>query len=305
MKQILDLIGKTPLVRIRGNVFAKLEAVNPSGSIKDRMALYMLEKAEENSEIGPGYEIVEATSGNTGISFAMIAAAKGYKFTAIMAETMSVERRQIMRAYGASFILTATMEDAVKKLEEFATKENVWLPKQFSNQINVGCHRETTGKEILQQLGEVGAFVAGVGTGGTLMGVAEALREKIPNVRIVAVEPSECAVLSGGKAGVHKIQGIGSGFIPKIVDKSKIDKVIKVKSDDAVEMARKLATQHGLFVGISSGANVLASLEIARRMPNENIVTILPDSANRYLSTFLDEEFPGLSWKECQGGRGA
>lgn len=287
MKHILDLIGKTPLIRIRENIFAKLEAGNPSGSIKDRMALYMLKRAEENGEIKRGYEIIEATSGNTGISFAMIAAAKGYKFTAIMAEAMSVERRQIMHAYGANFILTPTMEDAVKKVEEFVTRENVWLPRQFDNQTNVDCHRDTTGKEILQQLGEVGAFVAGVGTGGTLMGVAEALRAKFPDVKIIAVEPVECAVLSGGEVGAHKIQGIGSGFIPKIVEKSRIDDVVKVKSDDAVKMARKLAKQYGLFVGISSGANVLASREIARRMPNENIVTILPDSANRYLSMGL------------------
>ncbi len=287
MSHLLDLIGNTPLVEIRKNIFAKLEAVNPSGSIKDRMALYMLNKAEENNEIKPAYEIMEATSGNTGISFAMIAAAKGYKFTAIMPQTMSVERRQIMRAYGANFILTPTMEDAVKKLEEFVTREQVWLPKQFDNPTNVDCHRETTGKEILKQLRKVGAFVAGIGTGGTLMGVAEALIERDPDVRIVAVEPAECAVLSGGEVGVHKIQGIGSGFIPKIVDKSRIDEVIKVKSDEAVEMARKLARQFGYFVGISSGANILASLEIARDMPHENIVTILPDSANRYLSMGL------------------
>lgn len=287
MSHVLDLVGNTPLVKIGENIFAKLEAVNPSGSIKDRMALYMLKKAEENNEIKQGYEIVEATSGNTGISFAMIAAAKGYRFTAIMPQAMSVERRQIMSAYGASFILTPTMEDAVKRLEEFATGENVWLPKQFDNWTNVDCHRETTGKEILQQLGEVGAFVAGIGTGGTLMGVAEALIKRNPGVRIVAVEPAECAILSGGDVGTHKIQGIGSGFVPKIVDKSRIDEVIKVRSADAVEMARKLAKQQGFFVGISSGANVLASLEIAKKMPDKNIVTILPDSANRYLSMGL------------------
>lgn len=285
--QILNLIGNTPLIKIRENIFAKLESVNPSGSIKDRMALHMLEIAEKNNEIKPGYEIIEATSGNTGISIAMIAALKGYKFTAIMAETMSAERRQIMRAYDASFILTPTMEDAVKKLEEFTTKENVWLPRQFENKTNVDCHRETTGKEILQQLDKIGAFVAGVGTGGTLMGVAEALRKKFPNIKIVAVEPAESAILSGGKAGLHKIQGIGPGFIPKIVDISKIDEVVKIKSDDAIEMTRKLARENGLFVGISSGANILASLEIAKKMPNENTVTVLPDSADRYLSMEL------------------
>jgi cysteine synthase len=287
MSQVLDLIGNTPLVRIRERVFAKLEAMNPSGSIKDRMALYMLKKAEENNEIKPGYEIVEATSGNTGISFAMIAAAKGYKFTAIMAETMSLERRKLMRAYGANLILTPTTEDAVNDLKKFETVENVWLPKQFDSLANVECHRETTGKEILHQLGRIGAFVAGIGTGGTLMGVAKALVEGNHDVRIVAVEPAECAVLSGGDAGSHKIQGIGSGFIPRIVDKNRIDEVVQIKSDDAVEMARRLAKQQGLFVGISSGANVLAAMKIAEEMPNKNIVTILPDSANRYLSIRL------------------
>lgn len=287
IKQILDLVGNTPLTRVRENVFAKLEVANPSGSIKDRMALYVLEVAEKNNGIRPGYEIIEATSGNTGISFAMIAALKGYKFTAIMPETMSAERRHIMKAYGASFILTPTMEGAVKKLEEFINKKSVWLPRQFDNQTNVDCHRETTGKEILQQLDKVGAFVAGVGTGGTLMGVTEALRKEFPNVKIVAVEPAESPVLSGGKAGTHKIQGIGPGFIPRIVDISKIDEVVKVKSDDAIIMTRKLVRENGLFVGISSGANVLASLKIAKKMPDENIVTILPDSANRYQSMGL------------------
>lgn len=286
-KQILGLIGNTPLIRIRENVFAKLEAVNPSGSIKDRMALYMFEMAEKSNEIERGYEIVEATSGNTGISFAMIASVKGYKFTAIMPDTMSSERRQIMQAFGANLIFAPTMEDAVRKLEEFAVKENVWLPRQFDNQANVDCHRETTGNEILQQLDEIGAFVAGVGTGGTLMGVAQALRDKHPNIMIVAVEPAESAVLSGGRAGAHKIQGIGSGFVPSIVDLSEINKVIKVKSDDAMQMTRHLARENGLFVGISSGANVLASLRIAKKMGNKNVVTVLPDSGNRYLSMGL------------------
>jgi len=287
IKRISDLIGKTPLIKIRESVFGKLEAANPSGSIKDRLALYTLEVAEKNNEIRPGYKIVEATSGNTGISFAMTAALKGYKFTAIMPKTMSVERRQIMRAYSANLMLTPTMECAVKKVEEFLDKPNVWLPRQFDNPANVDCHRETTGKEILQQVDKIGAFVAGVGTGGTLMGIAEALRKKFPDVKIVAVEPAESAVLSDGKAGVHKIQGIGPGFIPKIVDMNKVDQVVKVKSDDAVEMTRKLATEKGLFVGISSGANVLASLEIAKKIPKKNIVTVLPDRADRYLSMGL------------------
>jgi len=217
----------------------------------------------------------------------MIAALKDYRFTAIMCETMSVERKHIMQMYGANIILTSTMEDAVTKLEEYTNKDNVWLPRQFDNQTNVDCHRETTGKEILQQLDEIGAFVAGVGTGGTLMGVAEALRKQFPNIKVVAVEPTESAVLSGGKAGPHKIQGIGPGFIPKIVDMSRIDEIVRVKSDDAIEMTRRLARENGLFVGFSSGANVLASLQIAEKMPNENIVTVLPDRADRYLSVGL------------------
>ena len=286
-QQIMNLIGNTPLVEISENVFAKLEAANPSGSIKDRMALYMLEAAEEKGEIKPGYEIVEATSGNTGISFAMISTLRGYRFTAIMAETMSLERRQIMRAYGAHFILTPTMEDAIRELEGFAEKRGVWLPGQFDNRRNVDCHRETTGKEILRQIDDVGAFVAGVGTGGTLMGVAEALRMEHPDVKIVAVEPAESPVLSGGKPGPHKIQGIGSGFIPRIVDLSQVDEVVTVSSEDAVDTARWLAKKRGLFVGISSGANVLASLKTAKQANGKNVVTVLPDSANRYLSMRL------------------
>ena len=288
LRPILNRIGETPLVKVKERVFAKLESVNPSGSIKDRMALYMLEVAERNNEIKPGYEIIEATSGNTGISFAMIAALKGYRFTAVMPETMTLERRQIMQAYGARFILTPTMKDAVERVERCTTQENIWLPKQFDNQANVDCHRETTGREVLQQLSEIGAFVAGVGTGGTLIGVSQALKEKAPDVQIVAVEPAESPVLSSGEAGVHKIQGIGSGFVPKIVDLNEVDEIVKVKSDDAIRMTRSLARERGLFVGISSGANVLASLEIAKRIPpDKNVVTVLPDSANRYLSMML------------------
>lgn len=283
----LDLIGNTPLVNIKENIFAKLEAVNPSGSIKDRMALCMLEVAEKNNEIKPGYQIIEATSGNTGISFAMVAALKGYKFTAIMPKIMSAERRQIMQAYGANLVLTPTMEAAVEKLEEYIDKDKVWLPRQFANHTNIDCHRETTGKEILQQLEKIDTFVAGVGTGGTLMGITEALRNKFLDVKIVAVEPAESPVLSGGKPGPHKIQGIGSGFIPKLVDMNKINDITTVKSDDAIKMTKTLIRENGLFVGISSGANFLASLDIAKKRPKENIVTVLPDSANRYLSMKL------------------
>lgn len=288
-KTVLDLIGNTPLVKIEENVFAKLESINPSGSIKDRMALYMLNEAEKNGQLKKGYRIIEATSGNTGISFAMITALKGYKFTAIMAKTMSIERRQMMRAFGADFILTQTTQDAVRKAEKFAKKPKVWVPGQFRNKTNVDCHRETTGKEILEQIDNIGAFVAGIGTGGTLMGVAQALRKKFPNVKIIAVEPAESAVLSGGKPCEHEIQGIGAGFVPRIVNTDKIDGVIAIKSNDAIKMARKLAKEKGLFVGISSGANVLAALEIAKKIKEKNVVTILPDSADRYLSMGIFE----------------
>ncbi|MFW6111070.1 MAG: cysteine synthase A [Thermoproteota archaeon] len=286
-EQILNLIGNTPLIHYRDNIFAKLESRNPSGSIKDRMTAYMLKAAEEKGEIKPGDRIVEATSGNTGVSFSMLSAVKGYNFTAVMAETMSEERRQMMRAYGADFILVPTMEDTIKKLKEYEGVEGVWLPRQFDNQANVDSHRETTGKEILQQLTNIGAFVAGVGTGGTLMGVAEALKSKYPEVKIVAVEPAESPVLSGGKPGPHNVQGIGSGFIPEIVDLNKIDQIVTIKSKEAMDTARKLTQNHGLFVGISSGATILASTKIAEKMPDKNVVTVLADSADRYLSTEL------------------
>jgi cysteine synthase A len=287
--ELLDLIGHTPLVKIRKRVFAKLESVNPSGSIKDRMALYMLEAAEKAGVLTPGCEIVEATSGNTGIAFAMIATLRGYRFTAILAETMSAERRQMMQVYGAHLVLTPTMEDAVRRVDEYADADRVWLPRQFDNQLNIDCHRDTTGREILQQLDDIGAVVAGVGTGGTLMGVAEALRSRVPDLQVVAVEPAESPVLSGGQPGHHQIQGIGSGFIPKLVDPSRIDEIVRIRSADAIQMARRLAQEQGLLVGISSGANVLAARRIAERMPNSNVVTVLPDSGNRYLSLGLGQ----------------
>lgn len=289
VSDILTTIGNTPLIKIEENVFAKLESLNPSGSIKDRMALYMLNEAEKKGYLRRGYRIIEATSGNTGISFAMIAALKGYRFTAIMAKTMSRERRQMMRAFGADFILTQTMQDAVREAEKFVKKPKVWVPGQFRNETNVDCHRETTGREILEQIDNIGAFVAGIGTGGTLMGVAQTLRKKFQDVKIIAVEPAESAVLSGGKPGEHRIQGIGPGFIPRIVDTDQLDGIVTIKSNDAIDMARKLAKEKGLFVGISSGANVLAALEVAKKIKGKNILTVLPDSANRYLSMGLFE----------------
>ncbi|MBL7124918.1 MAG: cysteine synthase A [Dehalococcoidales bacterium] len=298
-KNILDLVGNTPVVELakinntKSTILAKLEALNPSGSIKDVMALYMIDIAEKNGMLKPGNKIIEATSGNTGISFAMLAPLKGCEFVVVMPEHMSKERRQMMRAFGAEIVLTPEKEDfagALERLEQLA-KENqdAWLPRQFDNPDNIAAHREITGKRILEEIGgRIDVFVAGVGTGGTLMGVAEALKGVYRDVRIVAVEPAESAVMSGGKSGSHIIQGIGPGFIPSLVNMSLVDEVIKVKSNDALDMTRRLIKEEGLMVGISSGANVLAALEVAQGSgKSKTIVTILPDRGERYLSTNL------------------
>ncbi len=274
-KNVLNAIGNTPLIRI-GKVFAKLETVNPSGSIKDRMAKYMVERAKEGGQLKPGFYIIEATSGNTGISFAMISAIKGYNFIAVMPEGTSREKIKMMKIFGAKTILTPKkegLEEAIKKTEELARKyKKVWLPKQFENPDNVEAHRRGLGKEILKQAERVDVFVAGIGTGGTLMGVARTLKSKFPRVKIVGVEALESP---------HQIEGISDGVLPKILDFSLIDRIIKIKSRDAVEMAKKLARENGLLVGISSGANVLAALRLSKEY--ENVVTVLPDRAERYL----------------------
>jgi len=274
-KNILETIGNTPLVKI-DNIFAKLETVNPSGSIKDRMAKYMAEKAKERGQLKPGFYIIEATSGNTGISFAMISALKGYKFIAVMPENIGREKRKLMKIFGAKFVLTSErggLESAIKKTEELAKRyKKVWLPKQFGNPDNVEAHRRGLGKEILKEVNKIDAFVAGIGTGGTLMGVAKALREKFPKVKIIGVEAAESS---------HQIEGISDGIVPKILDFSLIDRIIKIKSRDAIETTKKLARKEGLLVGISSGANVLAALKLSKKY--ENVVTVLPDRAERYL----------------------
>jgi len=299
-KNVLDLVGNTPVVELakinntKSTILAKLEALNPSGSLKDIMALYMIDIAEKNGILKPGSQIIEATSGNTGISFAMIAPLKGYEFVAVMPEHMSKERRQMMQAFGAEIILTPEKEGfvgALERLEQLA-KENqdAWLPRQFDNPDNIAAHREITGKRILEEIGDkkIDVFVAGVGTGGTLMGVAEALRKVYPEVKIVAVEPAESAVMSGGKSGAHIIQGIGPGFIPSLVNMDVVDEVVKVKSNDASDMTGRLIKEEGLMVGISSGANVFAALEVAQKSGEGNtIVTILPDRGERYLSMNL------------------
>ncbi len=271
-------------------ILAKMENFNPSGSIKDVMALYMVDRAEERGLIKPGSKIIEVTTGNTGIAFSMISALRGYKFTAVMPENMSLERRKIMEAFGAQIVLTPAAEDMKGAIERYRqlTEENpdAWLPNQFGNPHNVDAHREITGRSILEQIDEkIDAFVAGVGTGGTLFGAAQALRREMPDVRVVAVEPYESAVMSGEKAGMHEIQGIGEGFIPDLVRMDEIHQVIKIRSQDAKDFMKKLAHEEGLIVGISSGANVLAALQVGEEMgPGKTVVTILPDSGERYLS---------------------
>ncbi|MEM4367235.1 MAG: cysteine synthase A [Candidatus Anstonellales archaeon] len=293
-KGILDTIGNTPMIKI-GEIYAKLEAANPSGSIKDRMAWHMVKKAEKQGKLKKGMHIIEATSGNTGISFAMISAARGYKFTAVMPESMSMERTRMMKAFGADVILTPAEEDmagAVKRCLEIAKKlKNVWLPSQFENPDNPESFRLGLGKEILAQMPNIDAFVAGVGTGGTLIGAAQALKKKRPSVRIIAVEPRESALLSGGKPGLHEIEGIGEGFIPEIVSKNigLIDEVIRVSSREAIIERDRLAKEEGIFVGTSSGANVLAAKKVAKRL--RNVVTVLPDRGERYLSVMQQKVF--------------
>lgn len=295
---ITDLIGAIPIIKLERfgtpdcAIYAKLDYLNPSGSIKDVMALHMIRKAEKASALKPGGEILEVTTGNTGTSFAMLSAALGYRFTAVMPAFISKQKIGMIKAYGGRVILTPAKEDvagAVKKFKELAKRGRAWLPRQFENPDNTEAHCLITGKEILRQLKRkrIDAFVAGVGTGGTLMGAACALRKKFPNIRIVAVEPAESAVLSGKKPGRHMIEGIGEGFVPKLINMNEIDEVIQIRSRDAIDMTRRLIREEGLMVGISSGANVLASQILARRIEKGNIVTVLPDRGERYLDLLI------------------
>jgi cysteine synthase len=297
---ILDFVGNTPLIQLNStegvfgsfeaNLYAKVEYVNPSGSIKDRIAKYMIDEAEKRGDLKKGDTIVEATSGNTGIAFSMAGAAKGYKVVIVMCETMTEERKNFMRAYGAEVVLTPacdSLKGAVDKAKELAKKPGCWMPAQFDNYDNVEAHRILMGKEIIDQVpkGWVDAFVAGVGTGGTLMGVAKALQEVNPNVKIVAAQPSGSQELTGGKAGEHRIDGIGDGFIPNIVDTSVIEEAVNVDDETAVSMSRLLAKEKGLFAGVSSGANVYAAIQIAKQLKKgQTVVTVLPDSQDRYAS---------------------
>jgi cysteine synthase A len=289
---VIDAIGNTPLIKIE-DVYAKLESVNPSGSIKDRVALEIINAAEKDGLLKPGYRIVEASSGNTGISLAMIAAAKGYHMTIVMPENMSKERKQMMRAFGAELVLTSksgSLQEAIDKVEELANEPNTFYTKQFANPHNIMAHIKT-GKEIIKQIGAVDAVVAGVGTGGTLIGISSVMKELNPDVKVIAVEPEEAAVMFGGsnaRIGEHRIQGIGDGFIPKLIDMDKVDGVIVVGSQEAVNMSRKLAKQYGLLVGISAGANMLAAMKVSKAF--DKVITVLPDRGERYLSMDLFQE---------------
>ena len=286
---VLDAIGNTPLIKI-DNVYAKLESVNPSGSIKDRVALEIIEAAEREGKLKKGGTIVEASSGNTGISLAMLAAVKGYKMIVVMPENMSEERVQMMRAFGAELIATSksgSLKEAIDKAEEIGQQPGTFIARQFSNPNNIKA-QEKTGEEILREIGPVDAVVAGVGTGGTLMGISNVMKRVNPAVKVIAVEPEEAAVMFGGsdtRIKEHKIQGIGDGFIPQLIDMGRVDEVITVGSEDAVNMCRKLFKERGLLVGISSGANMLVALKVAKKYGK--VATVLPDRGERYLSMDL------------------
>jgi cysteine synthase A len=294
---VTELIGNTPLVKLNNlvskndaEVVLKLESFNPGGSIKDRIAFNMISEAEKSGKIAPGGVLVEPTSGNTGIGIAMVGAAKGYQVVLTMPESMSQERKQMLKAYGAELVLTPAsdgMKGAISKAEEIAAERNGFIPSQFTNTANPDIHRKTTAEEIITEThAKIDYFVAGVGTGGTITGTGEKLKERINNLKVVAVEPENSAVISGGEPGSHKIQGIGAGFIPEVLNIDIIDRVEKIKNEEAFETTRKLATNEGIFAGISTGAAVAAALRLAEELDSDKrIVVIAPDTGERYLST--------------------
>jgi cysteine synthase A len=295
---VAELVGQTPIVKLNrlvdensAEVYLKLEYFNPGSSVKDRIALAMIEAAEDQGIIKPGDTIVEPTSGNTGIGLAMIAAAKGYKAVFVMPETMSLERRNLLRAYGAELVLTPGpdgMKGAIAKAEELVKEHGYFLPQQFQNPANPEVHKRTTGKEIVEQMEQLDAFVAGIGTGGTITGAGSVLREKFPNIKIYAVEPKDSAVLSGGKPGPHKIQGLGAGFVPAVLDTKLYDEVLLVTNEEAFEAARRAGREEGVLCGISSGAAIHAAIEVAKKLgKGKKVLAIVPDNGERYLSTPL------------------
>lgn len=296
---VIDMIGNTPLFKLNNiigedmaDIYVKLEKLNPGGSIKDRAALGMIEKAEREGIIKPGYTIVEPTSGNTGIALAMIGKLKGYKVMIIMPDTMSIERRNMMKAYGAELILTEGtkgMKGAIEKAVEIAEgKEGYYIPQQFINEANPEKHYETTADEIIKDLNEFDVFIAGVGTGGTIAGVGKKLKQHNSNIKVVAVEPAKSPVISGGQAGAHKIQGIGAGFIPDIYNKEIVDEVMTITDEEAFEYARLMGKEEGVLVGISSGANLAAAVKIAKQLgKGKKVVTVAPDGGEKYLSMGL------------------
>lgn len=302
LNNIYESIGNTPMIKVNNiadknmaEIFVKVESFNPGGSIKDRAALYIIKDAEEKGLLKKGGTIIEATSGSTGIALCMIAAAKGYNTIIVMPETMSIERRKLMLAYGAKVILTEGklgMAGSVKLAKKLSKEKGYFLSRQFENMSNPKANYETTAPEILKDMdGKIDAFVAGVGTGGTITGIGKRLKEEVPDIIIAAVEPKSSPVLSGGKSGSHGIQGIGANFVPEIVDKSVIDEIIAVEDEEAMKLSRDMARYEGILCGISSGANVAASIKIAKKLGRgKRIVTVLPDTGERYLSTSLFSE---------------
>lgn len=298
-QSVSELIGKTPIVKLNrivesdsADVYLKLEFMNPGSSVKDRIALAMIEDAEKKGLLKEGDTIIEPTSGNTGIGLAMVAAAKGYKAILVMPETMSIERRNLLRAYGAELVLTPGPEGmggAIRKATELAKEHGYFIPQQFQNQSNPEIHRLTTGPEIVEQMGDqLDAFIAGIGTGGTITGASEVLKEAYKDIKIYAVEPADSPVLSGGKPGPHKIQGIGAGFIPETLDVKVYDEIIQVKTEQAFEYARRVAKEEGILVGISSGAVIYAATEVAKKLgKGKKVLVIIPSNGERYLSTPL------------------
>jgi cysteine synthase A len=296
---INDLIGNTPIVKLNrltgkneAEVYVKLEYMNPGSSVKDRIALAMIEAAIESGDLKEGDTIVEPTSGNTGIGLAMVAAAKGLRTIIVMPETMSMERRNLLRAYGAELVLTPGAEGikgAIGKAEELSNEKGYFMPQQFNNMANPEVHRRTTGKEIVEQMGDqLDAFISGIGTGGTITGAGEVLKEKYKNIKLYAIEPKDSAILSGGKPGPHKIQGLGAGFIPKILNTEIYDGVIAVSTEESFEYARRAAREEGILGGISSGAAIAAALKVAKELgKGKKVLAVLPSNGERYLSTPL------------------